>query len=195
MKFRPIRDGQDARFCDLVHLVKRFYNTLKDTGLPSDMDNSHMLSIIKQKMCLDDREVWSRDREKTNQPATLLGLMTWMTAEMRSRMRATAPHRTRSNNHTIHHVHVTAGSRNENKGGSHRCWICKTHAHWTDQYQKFLAFNSEERHEHRARKQRLFHVSKKSCERPQVNFLQSKETMEGDRERYTLQTVPPSSLA
>lgn len=23
VKFRPIRDGEDARFCDLVHLVKR----------------------------------------------------------------------------------------------------------------------------------------------------------------------------
>ena len=121
VKFRPIRDGEDARFCDLVHLVKRCYNTLKDVGLPSDMDNSHMLSLIEQKMCVDDRKVWSRDLEKTNQPATLLGLMTWMTAEMKSRMRATAPLRTGSSHHTIHHVNVTAGSRSETKSGSHRC--------------------------------------------------------------------------
>ena len=145
VKFRPIRDGEDARFCDLVHLVKRCYNTLKDVGLPSDMDNSHMLSLIEQKMCVDDRKVWSRDLEKTNQPATLLGLMTWMTAEMKSRMRATAPIRTGSSHHTIHHVNVTAGSRSETKSGSHRCWICKTQAHWTDECQKFLALNPEER--------------------------------------------------
>ncbi|XP_068711858.1 uncharacterized protein [Montipora foliosa] len=145
VKFRPIRDGEDARFCDLVHLVKRCYNTLKDVGLPSDMDNSHMLSLIEQKMCVDDRKVWSRDLEKTNQPATLLGLMTWMTAEMKSRMRATAPLRTGSSHHTIHHVNVTAGSRSETKSGSHRCWICKTQAHWTDECQKFLALNPEER--------------------------------------------------
>ncbi|XP_068678843.1 uncharacterized protein [Montipora foliosa] len=109
------------------------------------MDNSHMLSLIEQKMCVDDRKVWSRDLEKTNQPATLLGLMTWMTAEMRSRMRATAPLRTGSSHHTIHHVNVTAGSRSETKSGSHRCWICKTQAHWTDECQKFLALNPEER--------------------------------------------------
>ncbi|XP_068750786.1 uncharacterized protein [Montipora capricornis] len=145
VKFRPIRDGEDARFCDLVHLVKRCYNTLKDVGLPSDMDNSHMLSLIEQKMCVDDRKVWSRDLEKTNQPATLLGLMTWMTAEMKSRMRATAPLRTGSSHHTIHHVNVTAGSRSETKSGSHRCWICKTQAHWTDECQIFLALNPEER--------------------------------------------------
>ena len=144
-KFRPIRDGEDARLCDLVHLVKRCYNTLKDVGLPSDMDNSHMLSLIEQKMCVDDRKVWSRDLEKTNQPATLLGLMTWMTAEMKSRMRATVPLRTGSSHHTIHHVNVTARSRSETKSGSHRCWICKTQAHWTDECQKFLALNPEER--------------------------------------------------
>lgn len=28
-KFRPIRDGEDARFCDLVHFMRRCYNTLK----------------------------------------------------------------------------------------------------------------------------------------------------------------------
>ena len=142
-KFRPLRDGEDARFCDLVHLVKRCYNTLKEVGLPSDMDNSHMLSIIEQKMCIDDRKVWSRDLEKGTKPATLVGLMTWMTAEMKSRMRATAPLRTGSSSHTIHHVAVE--SRSENKGSSHKCWICKTQGHWTDECQKFLALNHEDR--------------------------------------------------
>ena len=67
VKFQPLRDGEDTRFCDLVHLVKRCYNTLKEVGLPSDM-----LSIIEQKMCIDDRKVWSRDLEKSNKPAALL---------------------------------------------------------------------------------------------------------------------------
>ena len=79
------------RFCDLVHLVRRSYNTLKEVGVPSDMDNSHMLSIIEQKMCPDDRKVWSRDLERERKPATLNALITWMTSEMKSRMRATAP--------------------------------------------------------------------------------------------------------
>ena len=143
VKFRAIRDGEDARFCDLVHLVKRFYNTLKEVGLPSDMDNSHMLSIIEQKVCCDDRKVWSRELERTNQPATLLGLMSWMTAEMKSRMRATAPLRTGSNTHTIHHA--VAGNKSENKTICYKCWICKTQTHWTDECQKFLALNHDDR--------------------------------------------------
>ena len=30
VKFRSIRDGEDARFCDLVRLMRRCYNTLKE---------------------------------------------------------------------------------------------------------------------------------------------------------------------
>lgn len=52
VKFKALEEGEDARFCDLVHLVKRCYNTLKEVGLPSDMDNSHMLSIIEQRCVL-----------------------------------------------------------------------------------------------------------------------------------------------
>lgn len=64
---------------------------MKEVGLPSDMNNSHMLSIIEQKMCADDRKVWARDLEKEKKPATLEALMNWMNVEMKSRMRATAP--------------------------------------------------------------------------------------------------------
>ena len=64
MQFKALQDGEDACFCDLVHLVERSYNTLKEVGLPSDMDNSHMQSIIEQKMCVDDRKVLARDLER-----------------------------------------------------------------------------------------------------------------------------------
>ena len=74
-KFKALQEEEDARFCDLVHLVKRSYNTLKEVGVPSDTDNSHMLSVIERKMCPSDRKIWSRDLEKEGKPATLSGLM------------------------------------------------------------------------------------------------------------------------
>ena len=40
-RFRPLREGEDARFCELVHLVRRSFNTLKEVGRPHDMDNNH----------------------------------------------------------------------------------------------------------------------------------------------------------
>ena len=74
-KVRPLHDGEDARYCDLVHLVKRCYNILKEVGIPSDMDNSHMLSIIEQKMCADDRKIWARYLEQEKKVATLQASM------------------------------------------------------------------------------------------------------------------------
>ena len=55
-KFKAIKDGEDARFCDLVHLVKRSFNTLKEVGRENDMNNNHMLAIIEQKLSSDDRK-------------------------------------------------------------------------------------------------------------------------------------------
>ena len=103
VKFRALQNGEDARFCDLTHLVRRCFNTLKEVGVPSDMDNSHMLSIIEQKMCTDDRKVWSRELERDGKKATFQGLIDWMTVEMKSRMRATAPLRTGSSIRSVNH--------------------------------------------------------------------------------------------
>ena len=135
VRFKALNDGEDARFCDLVHLVKRSYNTLKEVGLPSDMDNSHMLSIIEQKMCTDDRKVWARELERENKTATLQALMCSMTAEMKSRIRnqsRTPPPRPRIN-------HLRAVEER------HKCWLCKVSTQWPDQCQKFEALSIEER--------------------------------------------------
>lgn len=64
-KFRPLRDGEDARFCDLVHLVQRSFTTLKEVGRPRDMDNNHMLALIEQRMCLDNCKVWAHHLENS----------------------------------------------------------------------------------------------------------------------------------
>ena len=91
VRFRPLCEGEDARFCDLVHLIQRSFNTLKEVGRPYDMDNNHMLALIEQRMCTDDRKVWARHLESDGKEATLAQLITWMNAEMKSRVRATAP--------------------------------------------------------------------------------------------------------
>lgn len=82
-KFRPLRDVEDARFCVLVHLVQRSFSTLKEVGRPHDMDNNHMLALIKQRMCMDDRKVWARHLENNGKEATLAQLIAWMNTEMK----------------------------------------------------------------------------------------------------------------
>ena len=144
VKFRSLQNGEDARFCDLVHLVRRSYNTLRDVGVPNDMDNSHMLSVIEQKMGADDRKVWSRDLERECKKATLKTLIDWMTVEMKSRMRATAPLRTGSSNpRSVHHVRGDIGKKGIAKRA--KCWFCRNSSHWTDQCQSFGALTVDER--------------------------------------------------
>ena len=143
VKFRTLQDGEDARICDPTHLVRRCFNTLKEVGVPSDMDNSHMLSIIEQKMCADDRKVWSRELERDRKKATLQGLIDWMTVEMKSHMRATAPLRTCSSTRSVNHFMKD----DSGKGNAtwHKCWMCRSSAHWPDQCPKFAALSVDER--------------------------------------------------
>ena len=139
-KFKPLQDGEDSRFCDLVHLVRRSYNTLKEVGVPGDMDNSHMLAIIERKMGPDDRKVWSRDLEREGKPGTLHGLLSWMTSEMKLRMRATASVRSGSSQRSINHFKTEEDSREKRK-----CWICKVSTHWPDQCRKFQSRSIDDR--------------------------------------------------
>ena len=144
VRFRALQNGEDARFCDLVHLVKRCYNTLKEVGASSDMDNNHILSIIEQKMCPDDRKVWLRKLERGKKAATLQGLMDWMTGEMKSRMRATAPLRTGSSNPRLVN-HVRGQDNGKSNATWHKCWKCQNSSHWPDQCLKFAALSVDER--------------------------------------------------
>lgn len=34
VQFKALQEGEDARFCDLVHLINCCYNTLKEVGIP-----------------------------------------------------------------------------------------------------------------------------------------------------------------
>ena len=93
-----------------------------------------MLSIIEQKMRVDDRKVWSRELQRDGKPASLKGLIDWMSIEMKSRMRATAPIRTSGNTCSINHLLKTDDRKND--GARHKCWFCKNSSHWPDQCEK-----------------------------------------------------------
>ena len=138
VQFKALQDGEDTRFCDLVHLVKRCYNTLKEVGLPSDMDNSHMFSVIEQKMCADDRKVWARDLEREKKPPTLNALMCWMTVEMKSASIRVSG----SNRKQINHLQ---GNQNKDDQAWYKCWLGKILKHWPDQFPKFAALSIDDR--------------------------------------------------
>ena len=39
-RFKAAQTGEDHRFCDLVYLVRRSYNTLKEVKRTQDIDNT-----------------------------------------------------------------------------------------------------------------------------------------------------------
>ena len=140
MKFMPLQNEEDSCFCELVHLIRRSYNALKELGRPQDMDNNHILAIIEQKMCNDDRKVWARHLEREKVKPKLMDLIEWVTAEMKSRMQATAPLRN-VGKLGIHHL---AGEES-NRTKQHKCWICKSYDHWVEQCLKFTSMTPNER--------------------------------------------------
>ena len=111
-------------------------------GVPSDMDNSHMLSVIERKMCPSERKIWSRDLEKEGKPATLSGLMEWMTVEMKSRMRATASIRSAGPSHrNVNHFGYEKDMKER-----HKSCLCNDPTHWpADQCKKLGSMNVDER--------------------------------------------------
>ena len=69
--------------------------------------------------------------------------MTWMTVEMKSRMRATVPLRTSNGSYSVHNVNKV--NDDGNKATHNKCWLCKSPTHWPDQCQKFATLNADDR--------------------------------------------------
>ena len=142
-KFRPLKDSEDSRFCELVHLVRRSYNTLKEIGRTNDMDNSNMLAMIEKKMNIDDKKVWFRYQESSKEQVSLQMLLNWMSVEMKSRMRATAPLRSDTRHATIGHMTQLKDKQSVSSQPQqilqYKCWICKISDHWVDQCKKLTS--------------------------------------------------------
>ena len=144
--FKPLRDDDDARFCEFTHLIRRSYNTLKEVGCHHDMDNSQMLSLIEKKLNADDRKVWFRHLESTKRDASLIMLLDWMTTETKTRMRASAPIRCNTRQRSqVHQLSQKDEMQKPTQPQFYKCWLCKTSTHWVDQCERLLKMTQPER--------------------------------------------------
>ncbi len=73
VRFKPLKSEEDNRFCALVHLVRRSFNILKEVDRPHDMDNNHMLGIIEQRMCSEDRKTLGTPSRERENPTKVIG--------------------------------------------------------------------------------------------------------------------------
>jgi hypothetical protein len=89
-RFKPIQPGEDNHFCELVNLVRRSYNILKEIKRPQDIDNTHVISLIERKLTKDDQKIWARSINQQKIEPSMVALLEWLEEEMTARMRSSA---------------------------------------------------------------------------------------------------------
>ncbi|PIK44782.1 hypothetical protein BSL78_18362 [Apostichopus japonicus] len=151
IKFRGMQHGEDGRFCELAHLVRRCYNILKQVGKEADMNNNHVLAIIEKKLTLDDRKVYARSLQKNGQEASLEGLLSFFNEEMKARMRATASIRSSSicQQNKVNLTQRQTGNLSTSQPHQRwkKCWVCESDDHWPDQCARFKELAVTERYQ------------------------------------------------
>ena len=154
-RFKPIQPGEDHRFCELVNLVRRSYNILKEIKRPQDIDNTHVISLIERKLIREDQRVWARSLNQQKKEPSMSTLLEWLEEEMGARMRSSAAIR-KSTAHaakqsTVNTVSSREGptamrhSRNTAKRKEKpACYVCQSQ-HYVDECPRFLEMSASER--------------------------------------------------
>ena len=65
-RIRPVRDGDDKRFIELVDIIERGYRDLSRVGIQQEISNTSTVSLIEEKLPKDIRREWSRMVNRTD---------------------------------------------------------------------------------------------------------------------------------
>ena len=200
-KFKTIQPGEDHRFCELVNLVRRSYNILKEIKRPQDINNSHVISLIERKMTKDDIKVWARHLHIQKLEPSMENLLKWMEDEMTARLRSGATIR------KVRSVVGVVGERREGNRSKTPCFVCKA-VHYVDECPKFLTMSVNERWKIVKEQKACFSCLKRSkghtasncqrkrecsekkqngslCKRPHHKLLHTEEEPQGNRATVT----------
>ena len=154
-RFKSIQPGEDHRFCELVNLVRRSYNILKETKRPQDIDNTHLISLIERKLIREDQGVWARRLSQQKKEPSMSALLEWLEEEMGARMRSSAIIR-KNNTHSAKQSTVNTVSSRENptvlrhsrntvtRKEKPKCYVCQSQ-HYIDECPRFLEMSVSER--------------------------------------------------
>ena len=148
-RFKSIQPGEENRFCQLVNLVRRSYNILKEIKRPQDMDNTHVMSLIERKMSEDDLRVWARHLNSEKCEPSMENLLSWMELEMTARMRSGAQIRRNVRSNRVNAFGSKTRNTSDGKHGEDRfkwkqCYVCQGQ-HYVDECQRFRDMNPSER--------------------------------------------------
>ena len=139
-RFKAVQTGEDHRFCDLVYLVRRSYNILKEGKRPQDVDNTHVISLIGRKMTKDDVKIWARHIHSQKLEPSMKNLLKWMDEEVTARLRSGATIR-KTGSTTRPSVNLLGAGGNGNSSSERdknqkQCYVCKA-SHYVDECPRF----------------------------------------------------------
>ena len=147
-RFKAVQTGEVHRFCDLVNLVRRSYNILKEVKGPQDIDNTRVISLIERKMTKDDVKIWARYIQSLKLEPSMRNLLKWMDEEMTARFRSGA---TISKTGTTTRPSVNSldadgngNSSSERDKNQKQCHACKV-SHYVGECRRFKAMTPSER--------------------------------------------------
>ena len=139
-RFKAAQTGKDHRFCDLVYLVRRSYNTLKEVKRTQDIENTLVISLIKHMMTNDDVKIWARHIHSQKLEPSMKNLPKWMDEEMTARLRSGATIR-KTGSTTRPSVNLLGAGGNGNSSSERdknqkQCYVCKA-SHYVDECPRF----------------------------------------------------------
>ena len=177
-KFKVLGIGEDDRFCDLVNLVRRSYNILKEVKRQQDIDNTHVISLIERKMTVDDLRVWARHLNSQKLEPSMENLLEWMEEEMAARIRSGAA--IRKSGSTRSKVNAL-GSRDPKFGDirSKKCYVCQEN-HYVDECKRFIEMTPSERWKIVKERKACFSCLKRSKDHTVANCTRKKECGQTD---------------
>ena len=146
-RFKAAQTGKDHRFCDLVYLVRRLYNTLKEVKRTQDIENTLVISLIKHTMTNDDVKIWARHIHSQKLEPSMKNLPKWMDEEMTARLRSGATIR-KTGSTTRPSLNLLGADGNGNSSSERdknqkQCYVCKAN-HYVDECPRFKAMTPNE---------------------------------------------------
>lgn len=146
---KPIREGENRKFVELVDAVESGYRDLKRLGLEREITTTSSVSIIERKLPTEIRKEWAKlvsaDNSTVDKTNKFPSLLSYLLSEKRAIEYDTAELRLSSNSAIKGSTHYTRTSKDTAEPGAdsrlrnNKCLFHREAAHWTDDCKFYLS--------------------------------------------------------
>ena len=153
---RPIKEGENKKFIELVDAVEDGYNDLKKLGLEREITTTSSVSIIERKLPPEIRKEWAKlvsaDNSTVDKTNKFPSLLSFLLSQKRAIEYDITELRVTNNPTVEGSVHYTNTSKKTEEGSSghtyqsySKCLLHKEADHWTSDCKLYLSKPIEEK--------------------------------------------------